>query len=331
MTAFDSEDAILELINTTFSHAHGDVLLGRGDDCAIITAGRNLCVSTDLFLEDVHFRRSYFTPEDIGHKALAVNMSDLAAMGAKPIAFQLALGLPPELDEAWLAQFFKGMAALANTFGIFLSGGDLAMSTKLHIGITVLGKQMEGCALLRRGGSMPGDKIFVIGNLGLARVGFRHLEETGRSAMKDWPQSCEAHLHPQPLIDAGLMLARAGENARPPALMDISDGICRDLPRLLGGKGKLGARLNLPPSTFSEELLRHCNELGLNPCSEACLGGEDYALLGTCAPDMLAALRAALPPLVPIGEVTTDGRVFCNDSDITSLGGFDHFTRNLGQ
>ena len=326
VTVLASEDAVLSLINSHFPNTHGEIVLARGDDCAILEPALELCVSTDLFLENVHFRRSYFTAGDIGYKALAVNVSDLAAMGARPVGFQLALGLPGDTTDAWLNEFFQGMAELAAAHNICLTGGDISVAPQLHIGITVLGQRIDGCTLLRRGGSMPGDKIFVIGSLGLARAGLYHLEEQGRSALKEWPAACAAHLRPKPLVDAGLMLARAGEIARPPALMDVSDGICRDLPRLLGGiNGSLGAKLAIPLTALAEEFLRHCAQLNLDPCLEACLGGEDYALLGTCAQDMLAPLKAALPALVCIGEVTRENRIYCHDQDITAMIGFDHF------
>lgn len=101
-----SEDSILACLARHFPATHPSLLLGRGDDCAVFRAGTPLCVSSDLFLEDVHFRRSYFTPEEIGHKALAVNVSDIAACGGRPVAFTLALGLPDDVDAAWLDRFF---------------------------------------------------------------------------------------------------------------------------------------------------------------------------------------------------------------------------------
>lgn len=324
-----SEDLILQCINRHFPNRHDGVILGRGDDCAIFHPANRVCVSSDIFLENVHFRRSYFTPEDMGYKALAVNLSDLAAMGAKPLAFQLCLALPPHLDMPWLDEFFGGMAALAQSTGIALSGGDLSAAAELGVAITVIGEGVEGCALLRRGGSMPGDKLFLVGHLGLARIGLAMLEKEGRRAMTRFPESCAAHLRPVPKLSAGLMLGRAAHNSRPPALMDVSDGLARDLPRLLGlkaGSRELGAKLYLPAPLLHHELVEYARENHLDPCIEACLGGEDYALLGTCAPDMLQSLKAAIPEFASLGEVTTDGRFFCNDQDITELGGFDHFS-----
>lgn len=325
-----SEDAILACIDRYFDNSHSSILLGRGDDCAIFQSSAPVCASTDLFLEDAHFRRSYFTPAEIGHKALAVNISDLAAMGARPVAFQLALGLPDWLDAAWLENFLQGMAAIASSEGIVLSGGDLSLASSLQITITVFGQQQDGSHLLARGGSMPGDAIFIVGKLGLARAGLNQLELCGRDAISEWPEACEALLMPRPQTSAGLMLARAGHNARPPALMDVSDGLGRDLPRLLGHgtrKSGLGAWLDPPQAVLQNEVKRYAEELGLDAWAETYLGGEDYALLGTCAADMVAPLHAAIPGFCRIGEVTDTGRIYLWDRDMTGCAGFDHFAR----
>lgn len=184
--------------------------------------------------------------------------------------------------------------------------------------------------------------LFVVGRLGLARVGLNVLEAHGRAALADWPSACAAHLHPEPQVDAGLMLARAGFNARPPALMDVSDGIMRDLPRLLGltgelsaggqsGRGALGAEILLARGQLHPEVVGYADATGKNPVHEALLGGEDYALLGSCAPDMLPPLHAAIPRLTSIGVVTAGGGIVCNNEPLDKLAamrGFDHFDSN---
>ncbi|MDR2819921.1 MAG: thiamine-phosphate kinase [Desulfovibrio sp.] len=316
-----SEDSILACISRYFPQDHPSLLLGRGDDAALLGNGSPLCVSSDLFLEDIHFRRSYFTPEETGHKALAVNISDLAACGAKPLGFTLCLGLPPEITMPWLEDFFNGMAALAGAQGMALAGGDLSRCERLHISITAWG---EG-GFLSRGASLPGDCLFVVGDIGLARVGLRMLEAHGREALGDWPRACAAHLRPKPRTDAGLALALAGHNARPPSLMDVSDGIVRDLPRLLGQGGALGTDVTLPDEMLHPEVLRYAARYHKNPAQEALLGGEDYALLGTCAPDMLQALEAGIPEFMRIGTVNEGGSFTCNGEPLDRLRGFDHF------
>ncbi|MBO4300647.1 MAG: thiamine-phosphate kinase [Desulfovibrio sp.] len=331
-----SEDGILVMLNRHFPATHASLLLGRGDDCAVVDGKGPLAVSSDIFLEDVHFRRRYFMPEEVGYKALAVNISDLAACGARPKGFELCLGLPENVDATWLEAFFSGMAELAKRYNMVLAGGDLSRSPTVHIAISVWGEPAVRDGFLVRGGSMPGDVIFVVGKLGLARVGLHVLEDSGREATKDWPDACAAHLRPEPQVDAGLMLARAGFNARPPALMDISDGLIRDLPRLLGLSGglratgqahggSLGAEIVLARGQLHPEVIRHAVNLGRDPVRETLLGGEDYALLGSCAPDMLPSLNAAIPGLFSLGVVTTGGNILCNNEVLDVSSGFDHF------
>ncbi len=341
MLSLPSEDGILACLGRHFPNTHPSLLLGRGDDCAVLRGDRPLCVSSDLFLEDVHFRRAYFTPEELGHKALAVNVSDLAGCGARPLAFTLCLGLPDWADMEWLDAFFRGMAKLAREQRMALAGGDLSRCGELHVSVTVWGESVQADqspVFLSRGGSMPGDTLFVVGPLGLARVGLSVLESRGRAALEDWPMACAAHLRPEPQVGAGLMLARAGCKARPPALMDLSDGLMRDLPRLLGLSGELGlhgdalgADLVLPQRLLHAELLRYAAQHGKNPVHEALLGGEDYALLGACAPDMLPALHAAIPGFFAIGTVTDGGGLVCNGESLDGLRGFDHFEAACGR
>lgn len=327
-----SEDSILSCIDRHFKVNGAHLLMGRGDDCAILkNAGSPYCISADMFLEDIHFRRSYFNPQEVGHKALAVNLSDLAACGARPVAFTLCLGLPDNIEVDWLDKFFGGMASLANKYQLDLAGGDLSKSDKIHISISIFGERNENCSFLGRGGSRPGDILFIAGNIGLSRVGLNMLEKTGRAALLDFPESCKAHLLPEPQIEAGLIFSRVGYNSRPPALMDLSDGVAIDLPRLLGwnrdsgDQNKLGANLTLNPQGLHPELLLYSQNNNLNPVMEALLGGEDYALLSSCAPDLFIPLQGASPHIWKIGEVNASGKIVCNGSDISNLKGFDHF------
>lgn len=333
---FASEDDILNTLRRYFPLRRPGILVGRGDDCALLPAGKPLSISSDLFLEDVHFRTSYATAEEIGHKALACNISDLAACGSRPLAFTMNLGLPGNIDPVWLNAFFEGMGSLAARYGLGLIGGDLSRTDKLMVSITVFGEVVGVGGFLSRAGSMPGDAIFVVGAIGLARAGLYELEKRGRAALADYPRACMALLKPEPRVDAGLMLARVGMNARPPALMDLSDGLVRDLPRLLGLSGEtgvwdeegqsLGAELIIPAGLLHNELVTWCSKNGRNAVHEALLGGDDYALLGSCAPDMLVALHAAIPDFWEIGVVTEGDRIFCNREPVDQLAGFDHFS-----
>ncbi len=333
-----SEAHFLELIDKYFPKQHPSLILGRGDDCAILRTQDSLCLSSDLFLEDIHFRASYFQAADVGHKALAVNISDIAAMGARPLGFNLNLGLSSRVDEAWLNDFFVGMSLLANEHNLALVGGDVARSDSIHICISIWGdcsgpalkvKRQNNQEYLTRGGAMPGDILFVVGQVGLARVGLNVLEAEGEKAKQHWPKACMAHLRPKPLVDAGLTIARLGMQARPAVLMDISDGLAKDLPRLLGMndslQGPLGAEITLQEVLLHPEVVEYNHKNKLCPINQAWLGGEDYALLGACNPKLFPVLQSALPAVYDIGIITDNGKLSFNGEIMTSSAGFDHF------
>lgn len=288
-----------------------------------------LCLSTDLFLENVHFRRSYFTMREIGHKALAVNASDLAACGARPLAFTLGLGLPSDIGMPDLEELFGGMAALAECLRMALAGGDLSRADTLCLSVTVWGEGGDAsgdAAWLSRGGTRPGETLFLIGPVGLARVGLELLESEGRQAEAAWPAACAAHLTPRPQTAAGQILARLGQSGYAITLMDVSDGLARDLPRLLNmPESGLGAELLLPEAVLHGEVTRHARRKKRNPAWEAYLGGEDYALLGACSPHLLPTLHTALPGLWEIGTVTAGGHIRLNGAKLSGNLGFDHF------
>lgn len=333
-TALGSEDQILDLISRHFPESEicdGHVLLGRGDDCAVLDISGPLCVSTDLFLEDVHFRRSYCTPEDVGWKALAVNLSDLAACGARPVGFTLGLALPDDADAELVNGVCAGMAQLARQHEVPLVGGDLSRAERLHLCVTVFGQAEK---TLLRGTALPGDILFMVGKCGLARAGLEVLETDGRAALEQWPVCCAAHLRPEPRVKEGIRLSKLAatwilesgiaEKGRL-GLMDLSDGLARDVPRLVG-KDK-GAKLSLPAP--HPELVRLMKQRGeSDPIKAAAehmyLGGEDYALIGSCDSAFAAQLMVTLAEAVVIGRITDDGKVTLDGRELA--GGFDHFT-----
>ncbi len=328
MAALHSEDDVLARIERFFPSGHPGLSLGRGDDCCVFAPAGPLCVSTDLFVEDVHFRRTYFTPEDTGRKALAVNLSDLAACGARPTGFSLGLALPADADEALVDGVFRGLAEEARPYGAALTGGDLSRADKLHLCLTVFGEAPAGGALTR-GNCRPGDVLFLIGRPGLARVGLARLEAGGRAALETFPAACAAHLRPAARVIEGLRLAAvcdAEPALRRCALMDVSDGLARDLPRLLGTPD-LGADLVLPAP--HPEVLRHATDVARGvPAAEAAAeimlqGGEEYALLGACDPKRAAAFAAVVHEAVFLGTVSADPGIRRQGRAVH--GGFDHF------
>ena len=314
-----SEQEFLALIDRYFPRAHKDLLLERGDDGAVIRCPASLCVSTDLFLEHVHFRRSYFRPEDIGYKALAVNVSDIAAMGARPSGFSLGLMIPSDLEESFFARFFEGMAELCRELDLPLTGGDLSRAPMLGACITIWGDSPSGNPFLTRTRSAPGDSIILCGPVGLARIGLQLLEEGGPAG--EFPEAVSAFLRPRLRVREGLVLNGSGL-AR--SLMDVSDGLAMDLPRLLRGHG---AEIILAEDALHPELLRFCRGRGLDPFETAFLGGEDYALLGTLKTNDVPQLKRMVPEVVLVGRVREEPGIFRPDGEPVRLHGFDHFTR----
>lgn len=337
MTPITSEDHILRCMYEYFPKGSQALLVDNGDDCCVLHNLGPLCVSTDLFMEDAHFRRAYFSPEDVGYKALAVNVSDLAACGALPVGFSLGLALPDNADMELVHGLFAGMKELAAQHDMALTGGDLSRGDKLHLCVTVFGlSEAPHGALLRRQ-ARPGDTIFLLGNIGLARAGLQQLEARGRAALADYPQACAAHLRPVPKVREGLRLAAlAKRDSLRLSLMDVSDGLARDLPRLLGPE--YGARITLSGLHSCEhpEIVRHVSSLPpdlakdqntgqrIDPALFAFQGGEDYALVGTCPAGHGAALMAVVPEAVILGTVTDTPGLWCNGQAV--LGGFDHFS-----
>lgn len=279
--------------------------LGIGDDCALLSPhpGEELAVTTDLSIAGRHFRLDWHPPEAVGHRTMARGLSDLAAMGARPVAAFLSLGLPRDLTiatghgRAWVERFFDGLLALAKTHKTPLAGGDLAESPVAVADIVLVGAVPRGRALLRSG-ARPGDLLYVTGTLGAAAAGLARLGELAASAKnpnrppvigKKMQVLLAPHLYPQPRLAQGLWLQRRG---RATAALDLSDGLSTDLAHLCEESGvaaEVDARA-LPvhtPATLAHAL--H--------------GGEDYELLFTASP------AARLPHAIAGVPVTQIGRI----------------------
>ena len=325
-----SEADCLELVDSLFPSRSYYVPHGRGDDCAELTeVPGGVVLSTDMFWEDVHFRTGYFTPEEAGAKALAVAVSDLAAAGAVPLGFSLSLMIPSWLGRKILGKVLAGMAEKAREYGIFLTGGDLSRGEKLGFSISAWGRRVRPDApFIRRGTAKPGDYLFLVGEAGLARVGLWALENSGRAALGAWPEACAAHLSPRPLLAVGQAVARLAHEHEPDvedhrlSLMDLSDGLMRDVPRLLGG---LGADLTFDRQIIPAEVAAAARAVERDPEEFFLLGGEDYALIGTCAEAFWPHLSEAVPGARLLGQVDSRPGLFRHGRPVT-LQGFDHFS-----
>jgi thiamine-monophosphate kinase len=322
-----SEDEVLALIDSVFPKSDGHFPAGRGDDCAeLVDLPSTLAVSTDMFWQDSHFRIEYVTPEEVGSKALVGAVSDLAATGATPLGFSLGLHLAPGIAKSALRGIFGGMADTAAKYGMSLTGGDIMLGRDLGFSLCVWGKScLDDGGFARRGRIAPGDVLWLLGEVGLSRIGLWALERMGRNAFGQWPASCAAFLYPQALLDGGQRILRAAAESQSQerlSMMDVSDGLARDLPRLLG---KYGATLELPANCIPPEVRSAAPFMGMTPEDLALLGGEDYSLLGSCPKSLWPALQSAAPGIYAIGRVTTDSHITHQGKPLPGKG-FDHFT-----
>lgn len=271
-----------DLIARYFQRPGGRAVLGIGDDCALVasTPGMQLAISTDMLVEGRHFL-STVPPQWLGHKALAVNLSDLAACGARPLAFTLSLALP-RVDEAFLDGFSRGLFALADAHAIELVGGDTTAGP-LNISITVFGEVPPGRALLRSG-ARPGDALWVSGTLGDARLALECFRGTVPLPGEQFQQVRRAMEQPLPRVALGQALQGVAT-----AAADISDGLLGDLGHILS-RSRVGAVLHADALPRSAVLAQQPQALQ-RQCTLA--GGDDYELVFTAPADQAAAVQAA--------------------------------------
>ncbi len=310
-----------DLIRRYFTRSTPGALLGVGDDAALlqVSSGRVLAVSSDMLVCGTHFL-SDADPFLLGHKTLAVNLSDLAAMGATPRWATLALALPAA-DESWLEQFSAGFFALADQYGVELIGGDTTRGP-LNLCVTIFG-EVEAELALRRSGAKDGDEIWVSGKLGDAALALAHLQ--GRVVLtKDEFAACAPALHqPQPRVALGLALRGIAGSA-----IDISDGLLADLMHILDAS-QVGAELALPSVPASVILQKLPDRMLAQRCLLS--GGDDYELCFTVPAsrhsDVLNIGEQLGLPLTCIGKIVAGRAVRDADGNPinTESGGYDHF------
>ena len=327
------EFGFIDRLRGLHAGATGDGLVASiGDDAAILDAppGRQIVVTTDMLIENVHFRRDWSDPYSIGWKAAAVNLSDVAAMGADPTFAFVSLALPPDETVEGLDRLMDGFSDCLTRYGARLAGGDTnAAPTDLTVSVTLLGSVPSGQALTRAGARV-GDVLLVTGALGHSAAGLALLVAHGQPGAAQRSEALvSAHRRPQPRVPAGLA---AAQTRKIHACMDVSDGLFGDVPKLCAASG-VGARLETALLPVSDELRRVCESLRTDPLRMALQGGEDYELLLAVAPADVDAVRAAVEAtgvsLTAIGEIIKTGlRVIApngRDDFTPPSGGWDHF------
>jgi len=334
------------------------VLVGPGDDAAVIRPERGAfdVLTTDAQVEGVHFDRRFVPPDAIGHRALAVNISDLAAMGAAPRAALLSLVLPDQLEVAVVDAIVDGLLALAERHRVSVVGGNITRSPRLDservqgplmIDVTAVGS-VKPRRILTRAGARPGDEVFVTGTIGGAAVGLHSLR--ARAGGPEGPplrspagveaagveadlqvrlnENEQKYLRPEPRVRAGLLL---GRNRAASACIDLSDGLADGLRQLAGASG-VGIIVDEPAIPLADGVGEFYRSRGADALCAALAGGDDYELLFTARPSWRGRLRAVRRqagdlPITKIGVVTRDTRLIvrsaAGDRDLPA--GFEHF------
>lgn len=311
-------------------HYHPGIIKGISDDCAVLRPGVHLDLvwTTDAAIEGVHFRREWSSPYQIGWRAVAVNLSDIASMAGTPFAFLSALSFPQQYEETFLTEVVEGICAAGQAFSCPLVGGNLSQAPEgLSITIAMLGTVERGKAIYRSGAQV-GDEIWVTGTLGDAYAGLRVLQQ--RVTREGWEAPLvQKYLQPVPRIQEALFLRTLGSLH---SMIDISDGLSSDLAHICQESG-VGARLYAPAIPLSKASKQLAQRLAEDPLEYALHGGEDFELCFTASKGGIQAIfetfQSRFPlPLSCIGEIqASPDIVFVQEGreELLIPKGYDHF------
>ncbi len=309
-----NEFEVIRKIQDLLPEAPEEVVVPIGDDCAAFRLGGDTWLAAaDMLVEGRHFRK-WASPEDVGYKAVAVNVSDVAAMGGRP-RFILVSGGTPEPETA--LRVFEGVAEACREFGVYPLGGDTTGADSLTVDVSILG--LAEAPPVLRSGARPGDLIAVSGELGASAAGLLALED----GMDGYSRLVRKHLRPEPRVEAGFVAAKLGAHA----MIDISDGLASDV-RHICEKSGVGCEINLDLLPLSEDARSLAASLDRDVLSLAATGGEDYELLVAAPGSILDELARSIEiPLTIIGEVVGRGIVFERGGGVVEdLSGWDHFS-----
>lgn len=290
------EFTLIKKIQRRIGPPRGGVLVGLGDDTAVLKpTQKNLLTTVDCLVENIHFTLKFFEPEDVGHKALAVNLSDIAAMGGRPLYALVSLGIREGIEDKFILRFYDGLLALAKRHGVQVVGGNLTKSPQFFADITVLG---EGERPRLRRGAKPGDLVGISGELGLAASGLQAMLR--KSSQAKFAHLIQRQKRPLPRVSLGMEL---GKSKFVNGMIDLSDGFSSELWHVSRASGVV-IEIDSEKLPLSEELARFCRRYKYVPDDFIWNGGEDYELLVSFDPRLEKSLQRKLSI---VGRVVSKG------------------------
>jgi thiamine-monophosphate kinase len=299
------EFGLIDLLRKRMKPSNPGVIMGIGDDAAVLRpqAGFDLVLTTDMLVEGRHFDFKTTRPRSLGAKTMAVNLSDCAAMGARPLSAVVSVGLPAKFPASKVKAFYDGLNACGKNFGVDIVGGDTVRSDAFVVNVALLGQVEKGRALTRSGAKV-GDVILVTGMLGDSAAGLHSLRHPGKKAAVVRPLLEKKHLTPVPRVRAGRFLV---EERLASSCIDVSDGLSSEVNHLAKESG-VGAEVHEEALPLSTALLDYCEENRLSPLTFSLSGGEDYELLFTAPLSALGAILRRMPaetgcPVKPVGRI----------------------------
>ena len=326
------EFGLINLLKDKLAPHNAEVLKGIGDDAAILRpkGGTDWVLTTDMLVEGRHFDLKSTTPWELGAKTIAVNISDCAAMGAKPKIAVISIGIPKDFPPAAVQSFYDGLKGWAGNFGVDIVGGDTVGAGELVVNVALLGEVEKGRALTRSGSKL-GDAILVTGSLGDSAAGLHSLKHPGAKGAGVRPLLEKRHKTPVPRMISGRFLV---ESRLATSCIDISDGLSSEIHHLAEESG-LGAEIHSEGLPISQSLGYYAEEMGLDPLELALHGGEDYELLFTVPLPNLGEVLRSMPGQTGV-PVKSIGRMTSKSSGVTLIGakgvrkplkakGYDHF------
>ena len=304
------EFSLIDRLSRKFKHQVENTVLQIGDDCAVYSSSKNQLVSTDALVENIHFKLSTISPELLGKKAIAVNLSDIAAMGGVPTRILITLGISKKISTSFLDKLYKGIHKICKLYNVELSGGDTVSSPKsFFISITVIGETRKG-KLFTRKGANKGDLIFTTGTLGDSSLGLKILSnKRWKYASQSRTHLLDKHFNPTPRILESQLLIRSALKVT--SMIDISDGLAQDLHHICK-QSEAGAIIYEEKLPQSPAFSKVCTDNKLKCLPLILNGGEDYELLFTLPPDGVKKLyrqfEKAKALVTHIGEITESSK-----------------------